>query len=778
MVRATFSGLEIGKSALTLSQLGLDVTGHNIANVDTNGYTRQRIISTAYDPFATIGKALPASQALIGSGVKVLIHDQIRSAYLDNRYRTVNSINSYWQKRTENLTYLESFFDNVNEETSINYSIANFFGAVKVLAEDSVEGAPRKLLQTAGLDLVQQLNSIYEGLIDLQETQNLAVKVTVEEINRIATDIVELNKAIYGFEVTGNIALDLRDKRNLLLDDLSAIIPIDYREYPDGRGQTVLEVKIGGEILVDHDKQFELAVRETANAIPGEDPVWEVIWKSREILDTDPGAEYNVYLYKGSDKNHPISFSVDMTDRTQVADAVRKLNDLAKQFNRLNVLYDSVNGIAPTISTAPTAPDLADYDNDPDNKDYKAALAAYNKALAAYNASQADYNSAVSIINQMCGYFDPADFPLSIDCDEGGHHAVITLDGLVFSRSAGCVDSNKISYCLDFYPPTIAGAEEPLLITGGELKAYIDMRDSYDVHTPGIPYYIEMLNNLARALVLEINAVHRAGYTEDIVRPAFLGLPDGSIQGVDFFGAKDKDGNYISLDTFLNDPGYLADLAGLDAEVNSLIDDMILDSSHASWAETVMDPFDDTDPDYTDKRDALYGELFNAKFAQLYNANYSGYITLVTAKNICLSEAVQNSEFNIACSTNLIVKHGDPDKLQSGNNENSNLLYELFLRKDIAIIGGADVGSFDGFATSIRFDVANTLSFAKKTAENNAILTLAADNQRIAISGVSLDEEMTNLIKYQHSYNGAARVITAMDEALDKLINGTGRVGL
>ena len=541
MVRATFFGLEIGKTGLTMSQLGLDVTGHNIANVDTRGYTRQRIVSTAYDPYATIGKALPVDQARVGGGVHVMIHDQIRSAYLDRRYRTENSTNAYWQKRTESLRYLESYFDNVNEETSINYSIARFFKAMKVLSEDTVEGSPRTLLQAAGKDLVQQLNVIYEGLIDLQETQNKAVLDSVGQINRIADEIAQLNKAIYGFEVTGHVANDLRDKRNVLLDDLSTLVDIEYRDYPDGKGYSKLEVSIGGRVLVDHVDTWQIGVREVPNMIPeledaDEAPVWEVVW----MMD-DP-----------SGKSVP----------------------------------------------------------DPDS---------------------------------------------------------------------------------------------PLILKGGELKAYIDMRDGDGIGTNqrGIPYYIEMLNNLARALVQEVNAIHTQGWTDHPV--------EGSSSGIKFFedfGAG-------------SGPGYIVD------------------------------------------QDKLLS---------------------VTARNIRLSDEVEENEFNIACSSKMIVKQGSPEQLQRGNNENMNALYALFLKKDIALgavaSGGIAIGSFDGYATSIRFDVGNTLNKAKKTAENSNTLTIAAENQRLSVAGVSLDEEMTNLIRYQHAYNGAARVITAMDDALDRLINGTGRVGL
>jgi len=88
------------------------------------------------------------------------------------------------------------------------------------------------------------------------------------------------------------------------------------------------------------------------------------------------------------------------------------------------------------------------------------------------------------------------------------------------------------------------------------------------------------------------------------------------------------------------------------------------------------------------------------------------------------------------------------------------------------------VNSFDSYATSIRHDVASTTYLAFNAARNGETLITAMNNQRLSIAGVSLDEEMVHLIRYQHAYSGAARVITAMDDALDRLINGTGRVGL
>jgi len=559
MVRATFFGIEIGKTGLTVSQNGLDVTGHNIANVDTDGYTRQRIISTAYDPYATIGRALPVDQANVGGGVHVKILDQIRSAYLDKRYRAENTTNSYWQKRTESLTYLESYFDNVNEETSINYSISSFFGAMQTLSTDTVEGAPRTLLQTSGKDMVQQMNSIYEGLVDLQGTQDQAVKVTVDEINRMAAEIVDLNKSIYGYEITGYLANDLKDKRNLLLDNLSTLVDIDYREYSDGKGNVKMEVTIGGEKLVDHDQAWQLGVIDSPNPIDGEATVMQPVWM----------------------KN------------------------------------DQSSGLIPDM-------------------------------------------------------------------------------------------------------------DKTLTVKGGELRAYLDMRDGDGVgaNAKGIPYFIDMLNNLAKSLVQEVNAVHRNGWTDPPVGDSQTGI------------------NFFYEDSYWTDQN----------------------------TGDILTP-DPANPGGWLYQDGTAADPATVAPVQVWDPSK------ITAKNIRLSDEVEESAYNIACSTEKIVKEGNPDELQRGNNENMRAMYNLFLKKDIEV-GGVAIGSLDGYATTIRFDVANTLSFAKKSADNSNTLAQSADNQRISVAGVSLDEEMTNLIKYQHAYSGASRVITAMDEALDKLINGTGRVGL
>jgi len=577
MVRGTFFGLEIGKTGLTTAQFGLDTTSHNIANLDTAGYTRQRIVQTAYDPFATVGRFAPVGQGLVGGGTRVQILDQIRSAYLDRRFRTESTTHSYWETRTQSMSYIESFFDNVNEKTSINYSMAEFFRSMTVVAADPVSGAPRTLMQTTAMDLVQQLNMIYEGLIDFQRVENLAVETKIEEINRMAQDLADLNVAIYTFEITGMIANDLRDKRNLLVDNLARLVDIEYREYPDKFGHSMFEVSVAGIPLVDHDRVSQLGFFYHENPLgPQEEDVAMPYWVDNE------GNQI---------------FALDM------------------------------------------------------------------------------------------------------------------------SR-----------------------------IRGGALKAHLDMRDAMgggvNSAERGIPYYIEMINNLARSLVQEINAQHIQGWSDH---------PDGSQTDIHFFSILDNGGQPANIGTI------------------------------RYWSNATP-PVQLPDQDHADFAYKTYS-LTNDELKQ------------ITAKNITLSAMITDSAYNIAASSVEIgrpitvatgVESGEPDQLQRGNNVNMNSLYDLFRKTGMTVFTDdfangyerKDIGSFDDFGTTIRFDVGNTLHTAKQMMETSRILTLSANNQRTAVAGVSLDEEMVGLVKFNHAYNGAARVITQMDDALDRLINGTGRVGL
>jgi len=652
MLRSTFFGLEIGRTGLTTSQFNLDVTSHNISNVNTVGYTRQRTVTTAHDPFSTIGRVMPANDALVGGGTRVMVLDQIRSAYLDRRFRTENTQHAYFETRTQSLSYVRSFFN--HEDTSINQNLADFFRAMTTVAANPASAAPRTSLQTSAKDMVQQFNMIHEGLMNLQAVENTAVRQKTYDINRMAEQLSQLNVSIYRFEVTGMIANDLRDQRNLLLDNLSRLIDIDYEEVPcehnpNDNMLSTMTVWIGGRAngveLVNHDAFNTLGVALVTNDIEGGVPIAIPYW------------------------THLVGDINDIMDEVDV--------------NRL-------------------------LEMDPGDPAYAGLRADYERHLEA-----------------LFG--------------DGPGTGVQRWQA--WERTTDIGD---------------AAALNMSRITGGELKAHIDVRDGVgngaDSTKRGIPYFTEQVNHLARALLQEINAIHTVGWTNN---------PNGSRTNVNFFAIRDENGDPVNVggwairDTTSIPPSHTPLVAGVGG--------FTLDPDTGAWLEG-GDPVDLSDPRF----------IF-----------YVPNLQNVTARNITLSEDVDRSSFNIAASSVRIARagEGDAESLQQGNNVNIRAMNELFRATTIVLwprIEGQEVhiGGFDNFATSIRFAVGNTMNSAESMERTSRILTIAAENQRTAIAGVSLDEEMVRLVRYQHAFNGAARVITTMDDALDRIINGMGRVGL
>jgi flagellar hook-associated protein 1 FlgK len=138
----------------------------------------------------------------------------------------------------------------------------------------------------------------------------------------------------------------------------------------------------------------------------------------------------------------------------------------------------------------------------------------------------------------------------------------------------------------------------------------------------------------------------------------------------------------------------------------------------------------------------------------------------ITAGNLSLSTAILTSVRNIAASS---VAVGD---LTAGNNEIALKLAELSSRKDLA-----DVGNFEEFINSVVVEIGIESAKTQTLSNSQTAIVDNLSERKESVSGVSLDEEMVQMMTYQHAYAAASRVLTALDEALDVLINRTGTVG-
>lgn len=337
----SFYGLEIAKSALFTSQQGINLTGHNIANADTEGYTRQRLILQAISPAELSGRFSTIARSAVGAGVVIRSVSQVRNAYVDRTLRKEYSNLGEWETRTNEMEYMEALFDETSA-SSISTTLSEFFDSVQELSKDPLSKEIRTSMQQAAITMTETFNHYFQQLSDLQSQMNDSMKVTVQRINEISTSIASYNRSIEIFELDGDNANDLRDQRNLLLDELSKLSNIECSEDSEGR----LSVWVGDAQVVNHTSSTNLQVAaDQTGAVTGASGFYRVcvMDSGGNLVDVDySGGELEGYRQLRDGNS---------ADDAGIPYFIGRLNDmvrsLAEEFNAIHetgytMAYDSV----------------------------------------------------------------------------------------------------------------------------------------------------------------------------------------------------------------------------------------------------------------------------------------------------------------------------------------------------------------------------------------------------------------------------------------------------
>jgi len=261
MKMSTFQGLEIAKTGLFVSQKALDVTGHNIANANTPGYTRQVVDMVSIAPPTTFGMYDQWGKA-IGEGVKIQDIRQIRDQFLDNQYRRENKFLGEWETKAQVLAAIENIF-NEPSDSGINTVLNNFFNSLQELSKNPESLTVRAEVRERAIALAGTFNTVYQHLYDKLNELNSTIQSRIAEINSYAERISKLNNEIYRFELTGQTANDLRDQRNLLVDQLSKLVNITT--YEDSNGN--FRIDIAGQALVAGSTAFTMSLNNTGEVV-------------------------------------------------------------------------------------------------------------------------------------------------------------------------------------------------------------------------------------------------------------------------------------------------------------------------------------------------------------------------------------------------------------------------------------------------------------------------------------------------------------------------------
>jgi flagellar hook-associated protein 1 FlgK len=248
-------GLEIGKRGVQAHQQALHVTGHNIDNARTEGYSRQRLEMKAFDPIYLPGLNREETPGQIGQGVTVERIERMRDQLLDKRIVAQASSEGYWNARDPYVRMMENIYLEPGDN-SVRSKMDSFWDAWQELSMFPADSAPRAAVIERGKTLIDGIHNRYHGLKGLQEQVDSDIQLTVGRVNEITRQIAALNGDIVRIKAMGDNPNDLMDRRDLLVDRLSSIIDITI----DSRDPDEFMVHTSGLVIVQGKigRQFEL----------------------------------------------------------------------------------------------------------------------------------------------------------------------------------------------------------------------------------------------------------------------------------------------------------------------------------------------------------------------------------------------------------------------------------------------------------------------------------------------------------------------------------------
>ncbi len=227
MGTSQFFGLNIGYTGLQAANAALNVTGNNISNVETKGYTRQEAKQVAADALRT-----NTSYGMAGAGVDTKSIDQIRNAYYDLKYWQNNASKGIYDIKQQYYRQIEDYFTDTEDVQGFNKIFSDMFDALDEVYKSAGDDTKKAAFLSQCKSLTEYFNSMSNSLQKIQTDANNEIKNRCDRINSLASEIATLNKQINTIEVNKVRANELRDKRNLLIDELSELVDVQVTEVP------------------------------------------------------------------------------------------------------------------------------------------------------------------------------------------------------------------------------------------------------------------------------------------------------------------------------------------------------------------------------------------------------------------------------------------------------------------------------------------------------------------------------------------------------------------
>ncbi len=332
--------LNIASWTMYYSQLALEIASHNVSNANTDGYSKQTLQIEPNMP-------IRMGPGEIGTGAKATEVTRAYDDFINEQVNLKNSQYYYWKAESDSLSEIETIV-NETDAYGLNQTMSEFWSAWADLANNP-DGIPeREALLAKSNNLVQCIQSMDDNLREYQMHLDSTIRGSVDQVNSIIEQIGDLNNQISGIEVEGVInANDLRDKRDLLLGELSEYMDISYYEE-ESSGQVMVYI-LGGTPLVLGTSTYDITAERNV-ATGNTDLMWNDV----------SGRQINITHKLEGGK---IAGWVDVRD-TRIGSYLDSLNTLTEELTwQVNALHSEGVGLSSVTSMVGTVDISADTDD-------------------------------------------------------------------------------------------------------------------------------------------------------------------------------------------------------------------------------------------------------------------------------------------------------------------------------------------------------------------------------------------------------------------------------
>ena len=753
-VIGTFGSFTAARLGIYASQAALNLTGNNIANINTKGYTRQRLDLVSLHSDGNIRYA-NSYNLDIGYGVLAEGTSQLRDPFMDIRYRNEQSSVGAYEARLDGLKQLSNILDEVGDGEGdfgvIEYQFNDLIQQLQILSRNANDDTCDTNVRSSAESLVQLFNDYSNALVTAKDTITDKLKEQVGSVNTILTQIRDLNEQIREAGIYGDNALELRDHRNLLIDELSTYVKVDVRYDMEKIDEFNSVERLNISIADTGNPPIKLiqGIYGTQLTMPETTPM--------RNPDYDPSLPTsNRYISQDSTPG-----KIKYTNLAQAAmrqpDGTLVTNDGPGEVYLKAAGYGGLFAADMYDPTLSTSNKYLDANGDPTNDPDQAEMV--NNAV-----KKADDNRLWM-----------------------GLEALTDRKGRVM-KEEGNIDSQPV----DLSDTVLYGslqAYRELITEEGEFSSEMDIAFDKDANIKrGIPYYQHALDALARKFADTMNTANQkkfAGYETEFIQDAKGNNIEAykTTAGCSLTTGNGTDVEQL-IDKIVAEKGISKDDAKLylrrvdlsDLSENLRAEVKVVQEKHLS-------PTGENGMDHGFPKMAG-GNLFSTTGDGDDDGRGDppdfSKVSSITAGNISISKSWSTGEVRIRC-----FKENNDGLDHSTDSSNVNhmitLMGEKLEYKPQDVVADAAGGDeyFNGTFQEMLNNTNHILATDQKTSttlyDGYTTRALSLENDRQSVSGVDLNEEATSMMMYQKSYAAACQLMTTLDSMLDKLINGTIR---